>query len=220
MNIKNGFLCLFCGIFLFSCKQKPKENNSQRITSSEINQLVKPNYLIGCEQIAGITKSDRRDNIQQKFSVNRITTDSLYLEGNFEGLFTTIDKGLKTELIIYWKTTGTVNYVEIKHPQSPYYFANGIKIGKSLKELVALNGREINFYGFGWDYGGKSISFNNGNITKSDPCFSCVFTLGEGQNLKNQNQMALINGDHAISSNNKILDEFEVYLSVIRIQMD
>ncbi len=220
MMIKTCFPYLILIFLSCACNNPEKRKTKTGVTTTELNQMVKPDYQIGCEQVAGITKSDQANILQQKFSVNRLTTDSLFLEGTFERLVTTIDKGLKTELIIHWNNDKSIKFIEIKHSQSPYHLANGLKIGSALQDLVKVNGRAINFYGFGWDYGGTTISFNNGNITKSDPCFSGVFALGKQQNLKNQNQFALINGDRPLNSDNKLLDDFKIHLSVIRIRMN
>ena len=41
---------------------------------------------------------------------------------------------------------------------------NGVRVGMSLAELVALNGRPIAFTGFDWDYGGAISDWNGGRL--------------------------------------------------------
>ena len=40
----------------------------------------------------------------------------------------------------------------------------GLRIGTTLEELIEINGAPIDFYGFGWDYGGNVINLNEGTL--------------------------------------------------------
>ena len=44
--------------------------------------------------------------------------------------------------------------------------AEGVIIGTTYEELNRLNGKEISFYGFGWDYSG-AVMWNNGELENS-----------------------------------------------------
>lgn len=44
----------------------------------------------------------------------------------------------------------------------------GVYLGMSLEDLVALNGKSVKFYGFGWDYGGIVTSFEKGKLDGSN----------------------------------------------------
>jgi hypothetical protein len=57
--------------------------------------------------------------------------------------------------------------------------ADGIHIGTTLDELVALNGKPVKFMGFDWDYGGGITGWNGGALEREPPlggvtlCASC-----------------------------------------------
>jgi hypothetical protein len=56
---------------------------------------------------------------------------------------------------------------------------DGIRIGATLDELVALNGKPVRFMGFDWDYGGGITGWNGGALERDPPlggvtlCASC-----------------------------------------------
>lgn len=85
----------------------------------------------------------------------------------------------------------------------------GITIGTPLAELERLNGRSFQFFGFGWDYGGRVSDWNGGNL---DP------TLGlrldpEGS----ENVPETLIGDQTISSDNPALEGLEVVVSALEV---
>jgi hypothetical protein len=52
----------------------------------------------------------------------------------------------------------------------------GVKIGQSLAEVEALNGKPFKMSGFGWDYGGMSMGWEGGKLDTAEPrCDLSVF---------------------------------------------
>lgn len=54
--------------------------------------------------------------------------------------------------------------IRIKGTNSKWKTDAGIKVGSSLEELVAANGKDFKFYGFEWDYAGKLANWNGGKL--------------------------------------------------------
>lgn len=54
--------------------------------------------------------------------------------------------------------------VRVLDTNSRWHFADGVRIGMPLSELVAMNGKPIRFYGFDWDYGGVVTDWNGGKL--------------------------------------------------------
>lgn len=61
------------------------------------------------------------------------------------------------------KLTGLAT-VTVDDGGSAWHFANSVRIGMSLAELVAVNGRPLRYYGLSWDYGGFVSDWNGGNL--------------------------------------------------------
>jgi hypothetical protein len=51
---------------------------------------------------------------------------------------------------------------------SRWHIDNGVHLGMTLDELVALNGKPIQFSGMGWDYGGGILNWNGGKLAQPD----------------------------------------------------
>lgn len=45
----------------------------------------------------------------------------------------------------------------------------GVKMGQTLAEVEALNGKPFKMSGFGWDYGGMSLGFEGGTLETAEP---------------------------------------------------
>ncbi|MFK7774160.1 MAG: hypothetical protein AB8F94_18560 [Saprospiraceae bacterium] len=54
--------------------------------------------------------------------------------------------------------------IRINGTDSKWETDSGIKVGTTLEELVAANGKDFNFYGFEWDYAGKLANWNGGKL--------------------------------------------------------
>jgi hypothetical protein len=90
-------------------------------------------------------------------------------EGSDSIPVTTVFTGTSREFIIFWMDRQFHKkpaYIECRDPRSPYKTEKGIHIGTTLATLVHKNGRPIEFYGLGWDYGGNISSFNMGKLDK------------------------------------------------------
>ncbi len=78
--------------------------------------------------------------------------------------------GTKNEAIIYWQDSAyhqKIGMIECYSDSAAYHTSSGLKINSGITDLLKLNRQKINFYGFGWDYGGNIISFNGGALEKS-----------------------------------------------------
>lgn len=171
--------------------------------------------LITCWGVGEIEFDDDLESLEAKVGKESITTDSLFLEGTFESLITTLWKGEPKEISIHWLEKkppySAIKYLEISKPGSVYAFANGITVGSTLAEIEHLNGAAFTLYGFGWDYGGTFIDFGTGELANNLPCFSGVFQL-------NAQITPSISGDKPLKSNNPAFSGLDVTLKTIRIK--
>lgn len=103
--------------------------------------------------------------------------------------------------------------IRITGTSSSWHTAEGIRIGTTLDELVELNGKPIQFSGFGWDYGGAVLSFNQGKLEKLKPGLDIILTFSE-QGFPNYEKYL---GDQIITSNLKDLKGAGIYVSVIMV---
>lgn len=217
---KGSFLTGLGLVLLTACNQAPK--NSSKETSkqkSQVEEISRDNNQITCWGIGPLEFGDDPQMIEEKVGKENISIDSLFLEGDFDRQITKVWKGSSKEISILWQESKppfkSIKTFEISHKDSPYKFNNGIGIGSTLKEIVALNGEEpINLYGFGWDYGGTFIDFGKGKLKGDLPCFGGVFQL---QTEVGDAEVQQVMGDHAIISNLPALQKYPVQLTTIRV---
>ena len=78
--------------------------------------------------------------------------------------------GTINEAIIYWKEKAwhkTIGMIVCYRDSALYHTDKGLKIKSGFIDLLRLNKQKIGFTGFGWDYGGTIITYNNGQLENS-----------------------------------------------------
>ena len=156
-------------LILHSCKEGDKGNNDQT--------AVKTDSLLVTENSWGVIKQDMDfEVLRGLYGNNEVKDSTIY---GPEGMDTIpvsfLLPGKPGELIIYWKDSQyhrQIHFIESYHPEAPYHTASGLKIGSDLKQLLDVNGKQINFMGFGWDYGGTIMSYNGGKLDSTNISFT------------------------------------------------
>ncbi len=196
--------CLFILLLaFFGCKQiKSPEKKVEPVLADILGDNFQDPDEISCWGIGEIEFDDNPESLTQKIGEENLTTDSLFEEGMHEGFVTKVWKGTPREVVIYWREkirpVRKIAFMETRHPSSVYHFSNGIRVGTTVNELVKLNGgKEIGFYGFGWDYAGTFESFNGGKLAGNIPCFGGVIGLDSLSYATIQTDLL---GDHVINS--------------------
>ncbi len=196
------------GYFKDDPMQRPGLADGRRITD----------FTLTCDAIGPIRLTDDFEKVEQIVGKENIKIDSHFVEGNFEGLLTTLWPLTNKEARIYWLEKkppfSKIRSVEINHPMSVWQFSNGLKVGTSLDQIVNMNGgKPVTFYGFYWDYGGKISSFNDGRLAAELPCVSG--TLSPTEEADTDQVRNTVSGDSPISSDVPGLKEMKVELSTI-----
>ncbi|HSP40234.1 MAG TPA: hypothetical protein VLN46_02300, partial [Gillisia sp.] len=95
------------------------------------------------------------------------------------------------EIQITWADRARAKIFDIRFTEAGRWKSQtGIKIGTTYEELNRINGKEISFYGFGWDYSG-AVMWNDGKLEDSK---IFVFLSPDGQAKNN------FYGDHIIEA--------------------
>jgi len=112
------------------------------------------------------------------------------------------------EIIVYWKDSlyhKSISSLENYMPEGPYHTASRLKIGSTLEDLLKINGKQIIFSGFDWDYGGYIQDYGMGTLQNSP----VIFHLG-----LNENGGSEVSGD---SEFNTEMPEVKKLISKIKI---
>lgn len=120
--------------------------------------------LFVVENLAGMNAEDIRKN----YNDANIQEDiGIFDEGTEERPYTTLYGGTPDEIQITWADNARTKIYDIRFTEEGRWRSNtGIKVGTTYDELNQINGKEISFFGFGWDYSG-AVMWNDGKLEKT-----------------------------------------------------
>jgi hypothetical protein len=171
--------------------------------------------LITTQSFDKITKTSSYNDLKKLYGAANVKDDDDYgAEGMDTTRVTKIFKDKKNEIVVYWDEKSfhkKIAAVECYQEGAPYYTADSIKLGATLKKLLEVNGKKINFSGMGWDYGGAIISFNKGKLAKSVITYSLGSTDGMSTKL---------DGDVQLNTDMPIVKKNLTKVKVVKIAVD
>jgi hypothetical protein len=148
------FLLIAVCAFVFACTTK---------TETVTNNVQTENKFI----LDSLLKYDSEQDLITKFGSQMITRDtSWYPEGMGQYIETVLYPNTKNEVRFVWSDSTSfsqLQYLSVVRDSSDWS-TRGVKVGTRLNELVALNGKDFTFSGFGWDYGGAVAWEPGGNL--------------------------------------------------------
>lgn len=167
---------LFVIVLLFSilsCNKSNSSNSEQNsesmsdTTKTKIGANAIPgvadaeNYVcIPYQKVGKILPTHTYKDLQKIFGVENVNEDTLFIDGEIGGYTTTVKVTPRTEVQIYWKEGkapyNTIEMVRIRGLQSYFKTPQGLKLGTTVTEIVAMNNnKDFQFAGFGWDGSGS-----------------------------------------------------------------
>jgi hypothetical protein len=180
---------------IYSCGQKQtnSQTNSQDSGKNIQTSISSDEYLITDTSFGKINKTTTFNDLENMFGKNNIQDTIDYgAEGMDSFIVTKINSNTPKEIVINWqldkfhKAIGTVDCFQ---ENAPYHTADSLKIGSTLEKLVQVNGKKINFYGTGWDYGGIITSYNNGKFQHSTLYFQLDAKSGASEKVMGDREL-------------------------------
>jgi hypothetical protein len=162
------FFLLLSAILALGCNSAPSSNgNADESNSGTANEAVDytivPGKSIGKISIENSTKA----GIIAAYGAENVKEDSVYVGEGFSLPGLHVFPGTKNEMQIAFDAEisgDKATYAEVSGEGSDWKTASGLKVGSTLQEAVAANGKDFIFSGFGWDYGGTVTSWEGGNL--------------------------------------------------------
>jgi hypothetical protein len=124
----------------------------------------------------------------------------------------------KARLEIIWseEQARSVPIVRVKD-QSAWALANGLRVGMTLADVEKMNRKPFKLSGFGWDYGGWALDWDNGALGRPQPggcLIGAGFTYSEGAPEPSLNK---VSGENEFASNNPDMRAVKPVVSVVTI---
>lgn len=90
----------------------------------------------------------------------------------------------------------------VYHHTSTWKLSNGIGIGTTMDQVIAINGKPVSFYGFGWEMSGATTDFHEGTMAK--PAGGCNISLSFGPGIELPGETyAAVSGEGTFSSDDE-----------------
>lgn len=172
--------------FLWSCGSENEENNTEtqedtisentedKVTSKEI-PTENPNIIKNVQYLDDLLQYDSEAELIEALGKENVTRGLEYApEGLGEYPVTKISEGTPAEITITWKDEE--NFTELSSiymrgdTENGWKTKSGLYLGMPVSEIVALNGTDITFSGFAWDYAGF-VNFQEGNLADESNTF-------------------------------------------------
>jgi hypothetical protein len=138
---------------------------SAQVWAADIDWLIVPG-----ERIGAITRDSTEAELRKIYGDENVTEAEVDIgEGETETGTVLFDKDPERRIEILWndpEAKSNPAWVLINEPRNRWKTAEGIAIGTSLHELERMNGQPFTLTGFGWDYSGTVLDWNDGALEK------------------------------------------------------
>jgi len=202
-------LFLLLAVLLVSCQPKPK--------SLAEKPGIDPGRLISCKGVGEVSINDSYADLEKKVGAASITEH----ENTVYGKYYTLWEGQDKQLNVYWKEKDqpykTIKYIEVN--SGPYYStSDSLHIGISMRDMVRINGNmPLTFNNFEAENdNGLITSFNDGNISKNNPCIKAALEVVSTQNI-HVNELGKFKLKKEVESYDRLLERMDVALQSIRV---
>lgn len=133
---------------------------------SDNQEQSKMNWIIDARgNVGGITRASTKSDLARIFGSKNIESYDIHVG---EGMFvkgTRIFGNTKNAVLIEWNDkSGTPLRIIIDGEGTDWKTSEGVTIGTTLEELEKINGGPFQIFGFGWDYEGRTVSWENGKL--------------------------------------------------------
>lgn len=196
----NYLICIVLLSFLISCKDTTNKSKAE-LPVSEVN------YTLITDSSWGLIKADDTfDDIKKKYGELAVKDERICGPECIDSIdVTKLFPDKKGEAIIYWQDSfyhKKIGFITSYSDSAEWHTADGLRIGSPVGTLLKINGQPIKFWGFGWDYGGGIISYNNGAFEKS----SIDFDLDKQYGERPDTSTALL-GDQELSTDSPVVQK-------------
>ncbi len=142
-------------------------NNQTKKVENDTTEVVSKWLCIPNKQVGLIVADADEEKIISAYGKENVIREEVGVgEGEVVAATIVFPKS-PNELIVEWQEGfeyKKLSRIRIEKPNAQWETEEGIKIGTTLDELLEMNGKDFNFYGFEWDYGGITNDWDGGKI--------------------------------------------------------
>ena len=165
--MKPNPMLFFVAVFFFmGCDEKMKKETIPASETQNVENSAEETPVEQAPTLEKIAELANNGTLSTEFPNSEIKTEITTINEGMDNVKVIwLHKETKNEVRIDFrpKDTTKVFRVTIEGKENKFHSETGVKPGMTVDELNSLNRKPIDFYGFGWDFGG-SVKFNNGQL--------------------------------------------------------
>lgn len=161
MKSKMLLFCFLLAMFV-GCNNKTTQKEEEN-SGTEIPETISEEEIFTIEDLARLADSG---TLETKFENSNIKKETQSVnEGMDTATVWLLFPETRDEVRIDFRPDDSTKVwrISVSSFDSKFSSKTGVKVGMTLDELNILNQKAVDFFGFGWDYGG-AVKFNNGKL--------------------------------------------------------
>jgi hypothetical protein len=184
--------------------------------AGDIDWLIVPG-----ERVGAITRTSSEAELRKIYGDENVAETEVNIgEGETETGTVLFNKDPERRIQILWSDPQAKSkpaWIQIDEPRNRWKTAEGITIGTSLRELEKINGRPFTLTGFGWDYSGTVVDWNDGALKKLEGSWGSIILRLYPENALSNEWPSDVIGDRDIPSSQASMQKLDpkVYQIVI-----
>jgi len=111
-------------------------------------------------------RTTRADLVRTYGAANVVDQNVDVGEGDMETVTIVFPNAPRRSIEIQWNPLNRPGQLTIRGNESRWKTVHGISLGTSLKQLESINGKAFHMSGYGWDYAGTVMSWDNGLLAQ------------------------------------------------------
>lgn len=176
--------------------------------------------IVACQQVGRITPATTPAMLSRWYGT-AVKADSFCVESQCSPASVIYD-GAEPMVMVVWDTDHPDHLQTVQILSPRISLPNGLRLGSTLGDIIQRNdGQEVQFSGFGWDYGGFVSGYGSGKLTKEMACTSLRIDIGQDtyQDIPAA-QLDSLSGDRTVSSLQHVPPALQASIKITAIYLD
>ncbi|MEO1804147.1 MAG: hypothetical protein AAFU33_05015 [Bacteroidota bacterium] len=179
-----------------------------------VDRLIVPG-----KQFGAIKLNTSESELISIYGPTRVARGEVSVPNNKRESCTVVFPRTKDEIRITWKddTRSKVKAIYLGESGSSWYTSQGLGVGISLLDLIKANKAPIEFYGFGWEYGGTIETWKNGTLQSRSKYF--YVRLAPGRSVPDS-KVTPFKSKQLFTSNDPGVEDLDIRVTRLVVYLD
>jgi hypothetical protein len=156
-----------------------------------------------CE--GSFAKDSDHKRLTSSFGQSNVAKETIYIEGDGTPSSVVFPNDPVRRLeVFWWDAKSSKRPASIRAKGEGWVGPKGLRVGMTLGEVEALNGRPFTLLGFGWDYGGQASNWKGGAFADLPGGCRLIVVFAEEDNADEAASLKVSGDQQFISNQNEM----------------